>query len=136
MEFTTTCTLQTLRIAHKLDMPDLILASEHYFLEKLTVANCCDFFMDSLSVCNAKDFQSSASGDLVDKCRSFIEENAADVIKTYGFLNLSKEALIQLVSSDKVTNIIKFISYYNLLFMILMHANSVTNPGCYLRSLR
>lgn len=95
--------METIRIACKLDIPDLISACEQYFLEELSVNNSCEFFMDSLSMCSTGEFRSGAGNqNLVDKCCTFIEENASDVVKTEGFLNLSKEALIQLVSSDKV----------------------------------
>lgn len=82
----------------ELNIPKLILKCEECFLKELTVENCCDFYMNAI---NLKE--SSSYGDLVNRsCQSFIEENATEIVQTRGFLNLSKDALTQLISRDKV----------------------------------
>ena len=99
MEFSPGITLETLRIAHHLIIPDLISACEQFLLEKLSISNCCEFYMDYWNA--IEDCQKSDKFEnVVHKCQMFIEENATDVVKTEGFLNLSKNALIQLVASD------------------------------------
>lgn len=42
-----------------------------------------------------------ASALFMEKCISFIGENAVEVVKTNSFLNLSKNALIKIISSDE-----------------------------------
>ena len=101
MEFSPGITLETLRIAHHLIIADLILACEQFLLEKLSISNCCEFYMDYWNA--TEDCKKPGKFEnVVHKCRMFIEENAMDVVKTDGFLNLSKSALIQLVASDQV----------------------------------
>ena len=39
---------------------------------------------------------------LVDRCLEYVEENAEQVVKTAGFLELSKKAVVHLVCSDQV----------------------------------
>lgn len=39
----------------------------------------------------------------MERCIAFIGDNAADCVKTNAFLNLPKEALIKLISSDFVS---------------------------------
>lgn len=39
----------------------------------------------------------------VDRCISYVGENASECVKTNSFLNLSKDALIKLISSDYVS---------------------------------
>lgn len=41
---------------------------------------------------------------LVDRCISYIGENASECFKTNSFLNLSKDALVKLISSDCVSS--------------------------------
>lgn len=91
--------LETLKIAVELDLSKLISKCEEYFLKELSVENCCEFYMDAMNI---------GGGGLVSTCQSFIEQNASDVVPTQEFLNLSKDALIQLISSDKVTILINF----------------------------
>lgn len=38
----------------------------------------------------------------MDRCITYIGENAADCVKTSAFVNLTKEGLIKLISSDYV----------------------------------
>jgi hypothetical protein len=39
----------------------------------------------------------------VDRCIAFIGENASECVKTSGFLTLSKEAIVKIISSDFVS---------------------------------
>lgn len=45
----------------------------------------------------------------VDHCISYVGENAAECVKTNSFLNLPKDALIKLVSSDCVSTYVAFL---------------------------
>lgn len=51
-----------------------------------------------------------AAAGFVERCVSFIGENAAECVKTNSFLSLPKEAVIKLISSDYVSILICFVS--------------------------
>lgn len=44
-----------------------------------------------------------SASSFMERCIAFIGDNAADCVKTNAFLNLPKEALIKLISSDFVS---------------------------------
>lgn len=44
-----------------------------------------------------------AAAGFVERCVSFIGENAAECVRTNSFLSLPKEAVIKLISSDYVS---------------------------------
>lgn len=46
-----------------------------------------------------------AAAGFVERCVSFIGENAVECVRTNSFLSLSKEAVIKLISSDYVSNL-------------------------------
>lgn len=46
---------------------------------------------------------SKGSRSFVDRCVAYIGENALECMQTSSFLNLSREALIRLISSDNVS---------------------------------
>ena len=91
---------EMLRIAEDLEITDLQLACEQYFMDNLSVDNAAEFLADALSL--AKGAGAGGMSSLVNKCIGFMEENAEDVIHTEGFLQLPKAAMIRLVSSDQV----------------------------------
>ena len=93
IELSSSNALESLKIAVELDLSKLISKCEEYFLKELSVENCCEFYIDAMNI---------RDDELISTCQSFIEQNASDVVLTQGFLNLSKDALIQLISSDKV----------------------------------
>lgn len=84
---------EMLRIAEDLEITDLQLACEQYFMDNLSVDNAAEFLADA---------GAGGMSSLVNKCIGFMEENAEDVIHTEGFLQLPKAAMIRLVSSDQV----------------------------------
>ncbi|KAM7440204.1 hypothetical protein ABFA07_010517 [Porites harrisoni] len=90
---------EMLRIAEDLEITDLQLACEQYFMDNLSVDNAAEFLADALSL--AKGAGAGGMSSLVNKCIGFMEENAEDVIHTEGFLQLPKAAMIRLVSSDQ-----------------------------------
>jgi len=90
-----------LRIAEDLEITDLQLACEQYFMDNLSIENAAEFLADAMSLSRGAGFGGMSS--LVDKCIAFMEENAEEVVKTEGFLLLSKPVMIRLVSSDQVT---------------------------------
>ncbi|XP_028392962.1 kelch repeat and BTB domain-containing protein 12-like isoform X2 [Dendronephthya gigantea] len=97
IELTSTTNLEILKIAAKLKMSKLISKCEEYFLKELSIENCCEFYLGSIHM----GIESSIDSELVKISQSFIEENASEVVQTQGFRGLSKDALIQLLTSDK-----------------------------------
>jgi len=75
--------------------------------------HCVDRIMAQLNtnnVCNVLTMAvnlvqkgSSCFNTVVDRCVMYIELHAKEVVETEGFLLLSRETLIQLISSDKVS---------------------------------
>ena len=89
-----------LRIAEDLEITDLQLACEQYFMDNLSIENAAEFLADAMSLSRGGGFGGMSS--MVDKCIGFMEENAEEVVKTEGFRLLPKPAMIRLVSSDQV----------------------------------
>ena len=89
-----------LRIAEDLEITDLQLACEQYFMDNLSIENAAEFLADAMFL--SKDTGTGGVSSLVDKCIGFMEDNAEEVINTEGFLLLPKPAMIRLVSSDQV----------------------------------
>ena len=49
----------------------------------------------------------------VDRCIAYVGENAIECVKTNSFLNLPKDALVKLISSDCVSNgILEYFPYF------------------------
>lgn len=57
----------------------------------------------------------------MERCITFIGDNAADCVKTNAFLNLPKEALIKLISSD-------FVSTQSVVFRYSHESSQVLMP--------
>lgn len=92
---------EMLRIAEDLEIRDLQLACEQYFMDNLSVENAAEFLADAMAI--SRGLGAGGVSSLVEKCVGFMEENAEEVVKTQGFLLLPKPAMIRLVSSDQVT---------------------------------
>ncbi|XP_068752362.1 serine-enriched protein-like [Montipora capricornis] len=90
---------EMLRIAEDLEITDLQHACEQFFMDNLSVNNASEFLMDATSV--SKGVGTGGVSSLIDRCVAFMEENAEEIVKTEGFLLLSKPAMIRLVSSNQ-----------------------------------
>lgn len=55
---------------------------------------------------------SKGSRSFVDRCVAYIGENALECMQTSSFLNLSREALIRLISSDNASPKSRTIFFY------------------------
>lgn len=117
-----------LTLAQELGVEDLQNTCEEHITSTMSVLNACTFLaaaMDiqdrasskyTLWICSlyqtyrklTKIYVLYTGGkgakSFVDRCVSFIGENAAKCVKTNTFLNLPKESLIKLISSDCVCN--------------------------------
>ena len=98
---------EMLRIAEDLEITDLQHACEQFFMDNLSVNNASEFLMDATSV--SKGVGTGGVSSLIDRCVAFMEENAEEIVKTEGFLLLSKPAMIRLVSSNQVTEYFIFL---------------------------
>ena len=70
-----------------------------YKIRYLLVYLCWNYF--KIIYLNITGGKSASS--FMERCISFIEENAPECVKSNAFLNLPKEALIKLISSDNVS---------------------------------
>ncbi|XP_054168086.1 uncharacterized protein LOC128965417 [Oppia nitens] len=87
---------ETLAIAGELGLEELIDSSQEYIQSSISVHNACSFLSSAIKL----ETRLPEKSDLIKFCTSFVGENAIECVKTPTFLNLSKEALIHLVSSD------------------------------------
>lgn len=73
-------------------------ACEDHVLATMAVDNACIFLQSAMEI------QEKAGGKcadtFVDRCIAFIGENATECVKSNGFLNLSKDAIVKIISSD------------------------------------
>lgn len=90
-------------IANDLGLNDLKTACEDHVIATMSVDNACCFLT------NALDIQEKVGGkctdSFVDRCIAFIGENASECTKTNGFLKLSKDAIVKIISSDFVSDL-------------------------------
>ncbi|XP_078701268.1 uncharacterized protein LOC144927600 isoform X1 [Branchiostoma floridae x Branchiostoma belcheri] len=95
---------EVLVIAQDMGVPDLQYSCEEHISSQLTVHNACFFLANALSTVPTLTTKGGATEihPLVTRCLNFIEENAEDCLRTEGFLQLPKEPVIRLVSSDQL----------------------------------
>ena len=85
-------------------------------------AHCVDRIMSQLNTNNVSSVLTMAGNlvekgsvcfnSVVDRCLMYIELHAKEVVETEGFLQLSRDSLIQLISSDKVMCLLSCCSVY------------------------
>ncbi|CAG2055088.1 unnamed protein product [Timema podura] len=90
---------EMLCLAQELGVDELRTSCEDHVTSTLSVLNACTF------LAAAMDIQDRCAGgkgakSFVERCISYVGENALECVKTNSFLNLSKDALIKLISSD------------------------------------
>lgn len=61
--------------------------------------------MNSFLISQFINIGAKCAASFMDKCITFIGENAAECVKTNAFVNLTKDGLIKLISSDYVIEI-------------------------------
>lgn len=91
---------EVLSLAHEFGISELKLACEDHIMSAMTNDNACVFLKSALQVGGQSERFKEENAVFVDKCTTFICENAAECLKTPAFLQLTKEAVIHLVSSD------------------------------------
>lgn len=108
---------EALAIAHELGIEELRKHCEDHILSTLNVHNACVFLPAALALesrasggggvvgsrdSDIKKESAQLSSSFVDRCIAFIGENAIECVKSASFLNLCKDALIHLISSDQL----------------------------------
>ncbi|XP_077287613.1 uncharacterized protein LOC143912224 isoform X2 [Arctopsyche grandis] len=90
---------EMMTLAADLGVEELRSACEDHVTSTLSVASACTFLAAAMDIQERPSGCKSAAS-LMEKCISYIGENASECIKTNAFLNLPKDALIKLISSD------------------------------------
>ncbi|XP_014260319.1 uncharacterized protein LOC106672966 [Cimex lectularius] len=88
----------TMSMAQDLGLEELIAACEDHVTSTLSTLNACTF----LAALENQVSGGKCTKTFIEKCVSYIGENASECVKSKSFLNLPKEALIKLISSDSV----------------------------------
>ncbi|XP_065204116.1 BTB/POZ domain-containing protein 9 isoform X2 [Planococcus citri] len=101
MLFQDSSVFEMLTIAQDLGVEELRMSCEEHITSTLSILNACSFLAAGMEI---QERSSGGKGikQLVDRCISYIGENAAECMKTNSFLNLYKDALVKLISSDCV----------------------------------
>ncbi|KAG5684376.1 hypothetical protein PVAND_013611 [Polypedilum vanderplanki] len=89
---------QIMIIANDLGLNDLKIACEDHVIATMSVDNACCFLTNALEI--QEKVGGKCTDSFVDRCIAFIGENASECTKTSGFLKLSKEAIVKIISSD------------------------------------
>ncbi|KAK3921364.1 BTB/POZ domain-containing protein 9 [Frankliniella fusca] len=90
---------EMLTLAQDLGVEELKNCCEDHVSSTLSVLNACTFLAAALDV-HDRAAGGKGAKSFVDRCTSYIGENALECVKTNSFLNLPKEALLKLISSD------------------------------------
>ncbi|CAH0729438.1 unnamed protein product, partial [Brenthis ino] len=91
---------EMMTLAADLGVEDLRSACEDHVTSTLNVENACTLLAAAMDIQDRPGGKSASS--FMERCISFIEENAPECVKSNAFLNLPKEALIKLISSDNL----------------------------------
>ncbi|XP_026734002.1 BTB/POZ domain-containing protein 19 isoform X1 [Trichoplusia ni] len=89
---------EMMTLAADLGVEDLRSACEDHVTSTLSVESACTLLAAAMEIQDRPGGKSASS--FMERCITFIGDNAADCVKTNAFLNLPKEALIKLISSD------------------------------------
>ncbi|XP_068618573.1 BTB/POZ domain-containing protein 19 [Battus philenor] len=91
---------EMMTLAADLGLEDLRAACEDHVTSTLSVESACTLLAAAMEIQDRPGGKSASS--FMERCIAFIGDNAADCVKTNAFLNLPKEALIKLISSDSL----------------------------------
>ncbi|KAL3284598.1 hypothetical protein HHI36_018754 [Cryptolaemus montrouzieri] len=90
---------EMLALAQELGVEELRKACEDHVTSTLSVPTACAFLAAAMDIQKRTPGGEAAAG-FVERCISYIGENASHCVKTNSFLSLPKEAVIKLISSD------------------------------------
>ncbi|XP_013172521.1 PREDICTED: BTB/POZ domain-containing protein 19 isoform X2 [Papilio xuthus] len=89
---------EMMTLAADLGVEDLRAACEDHVTSTLSVESACTLLAAAMEIQDRPGGKSASS--FMERCIAFIGDNAPECVKTNAFLNLPKEALIKLISSD------------------------------------
>ncbi|KAM7357660.1 uncharacterized protein ACRADG_002930 isoform 1-T3 [Cochliomyia hominivorax] len=89
---------EMMTLAQDMGCCELRAACEDHVIATLSVDNACTFLTAVMEIHEKAGAKCAAS--FMERCIIYIGENANECVKTNAFLNLKKEALIKLISSD------------------------------------
>lgn len=92
---------QIMNLAHDMGLIDLKAACEDHVIATMSVGNACTFLMSAMEI--QEKIGSKCAASFVDRMVNFIGENASECVKSNGFLKLSKDAIVKIISSDFVS---------------------------------
>ncbi|XKL69549.1 hypothetical protein PGB90_007318 [Kerria lacca] len=90
---------EMLTIAQDLEVEELRKTCEEHVTSTLSILNACTFLAAGMEI-QERSSGGKSTKQLVDRCIAYIGENAIECFKTNSFLNLNKDALVKLISSD------------------------------------
>ncbi|XP_074640066.1 uncharacterized protein LOC141898131 [Tubulanus polymorphus] len=85
--------LDILMVASELRLDKLKQNAESFVYDAMTVDNACNMMDKAMKI-------TGPDGDLFNQCMEFVEEHAEDCIDSDGWLQISKQTLCKLISSD------------------------------------
>ena len=94
---------QILAIAHDMGISELEEQSKCYIRENMRVANACLYLPQALRQSKRSSHNNNHNDnddDFLQQCTDFIGENASECLKSAAFLEMDKESVIHIVSSD------------------------------------
>ncbi|XP_055907594.1 uncharacterized protein LOC129942603 [Eupeodes corollae] len=89
---------EMMTLAQDMGVEELRAACEDHVISTLSVDNACTFLTAVMEIHEKAGAKCAAS--FMERCIIYIGENATECVKTNAFLNLTKDGLIKLISSD------------------------------------
>ncbi|XP_004522460.1 uncharacterized protein LOC101449859 [Ceratitis capitata] len=89
---------EMMTLAQDMGVEELRAACEDHVISTLSVDNACTFLTSVMEIHEKAGAKCAAS--FMERCIIYIGENAGECAKTNAFLNLTKDALVKLISSD------------------------------------
>lgn len=90
-----------LSVAQDMGIEELVDECKSHITRSLNVANACVFLPAALR--QSKRCAKEENDIFLQQCTSFIDENAIDCLKSVAFLEMDKESVIHVVSSDNLS---------------------------------
>ncbi|XP_055318963.1 uncharacterized protein LOC129576898 [Sitodiplosis mosellana] len=90
---------ELMTLAQDLGIDELKAACEDYVVSTLSVTNACTYLAAVMDI-HDKSTNAKSMASFLERCTSYIGENATECVKTSSFLSLPKEGIIKLISSD------------------------------------
>ncbi|XP_047739160.1 uncharacterized protein LOC108682676 isoform X2 [Hyalella azteca] len=88
-------------VAHDLGLEELCQSCHDHLTATITPHNACTFLAAALAM-HQRTGGSKGSQQFVERCIAYVGDNASECLHTSAFLNLSKDVVITLISSDNL----------------------------------